>query len=295
MQKYSIPRHIWRVIYPLLIFIGISLIVPFVAAIAYAVYFGIQTVATGGTLNPATIETFIFDFLLEASLWFLFVSNVISTLIFSLIWRKARTRLPVYDNTKLRFLPAVLTALLFVGLNLILVSVMNLTDLTRHFPSHEVVSLLLTSGSFIMRIIVIGLIAPVAEELLFRGLIQNRLCAWMPTWVAVLLTNALFGLIHFNLLQGLYAFVIGIFYSLLYLRYRNLWILIIGHVAFNLASVVLREVLDAAGIVEINAWLFMIPSLLITVACILLLLKRTNPAALIRPQETTPAIHVEGL
>lgn len=45
-------------------------------------------------------------------------------------------------------------------------------------------------------------VAPVLEELFFRGLLQRSLEAAMPAWVAIAVTSALFGLAHFSIDLG---------------------------------------------------------------------------------------------
>ncbi len=79
--------------------------------------------------------------------------------------------------------------------------------------------------------VVVG--APLAEELVFRGIIQSRLERAMPAWIAVVLQAALFGLIHGAPVQIAYAFVMGLLFG--YIRHRTGSILptIAAHAAFN--------------------------------------------------------------
>lgn len=58
-------------------------------------------------------------------------------------------------------------------------------------------------------IITVALIAPIGEELLFRGVIQGYAKKYMPAFVAILFQAALFGIYHGNTIQGIYAFVLG--------------------------------------------------------------------------------------
>ena len=79
--------------------------------------------------------------------------------------------------------------------------------------------------------VVVG--APLAEELVFRGIIQSRLERAMPAWIAVVLQAALFGLIHGAPVQIAYAFVMGLLFG--YIRHRtgNILPTIAAHAAFN--------------------------------------------------------------
>lgn len=75
--------------------------------------------------------------------------------------------------------------------------------------------------------------APVAEELVFRGVIQSRLERAMPVWIAIVLQAVLFGFIHGTPVQIGYAFLMGLLFG--YIRYRTGSILptIAAHAAFN--------------------------------------------------------------
>jgi len=163
-------------------------------------------------------------------------------------------------------------------------SLFDLTDIIQYFQSYEEIVEILGSGNLLVRSLPIVIAAPIGEELLHRGIVLNRLLSWMPKWVAVLVGSALFGLLHLNLLQGLYAFVLGIAFSLLYVRYRNLWVPIFAHAAINLTSIAIVEILDTTGI-EFNAWLLLIPSTLVAIVCVVLLIKLTKAAVLIQEPE----------
>lgn len=82
-------------------------------------------------------------------------------------------------------------------------------------------------------ILLLVIAAPVVEELLFRGIIQSRLEGAMPTWAAVVIQAALFGLIHGQPIQMGYAFVLGLAFG--WMRHRSGSILptVAAHVVFN--------------------------------------------------------------
>ena len=72
--------------------------------------------------------------------------------------------------------------------------------------------------------LVIGILAPIAEELIFRGaLLRVLLDAFgrKGRWPAIALTALLFAVIHGNLAQGTHAFVIGMVLGWLYVRTRS--------------------------------------------------------------------------
>ncbi len=100
------------------------------------------------------------------------------------------------------------------------------------------------------------LIIPIAEELLYRGVVYRRLRVLMGAAPAIILSAGLFGLMHFNLVQFLYAGVLGLLLAFLLERTGFLYAPILGHIAANVAAVVRQETgwlsfsyeLDPAGI-----------------------------------------------
>ena len=85
-------------------------------------------------------------------------------------------------------------------------------------------------------------VAPIAEEFIFRGILLHR---WGVKWgirPAILLTSMLFGMLHANLV-GLFVF--GLVMALLYITTRSLLISIVAHginnaIAFLIESVTLN-------------------------------------------------------
>ena len=83
-------------------------------------------------------------------------------------------------------------------------------------------------------ILSIALLAPVLEELLFRGAIQGRLQeAGMRPWTAILTSSFIFGVVHMNPAQIPFAFLLGMMFGWLYYRTSSLLPGIVGHVLNN--------------------------------------------------------------
>lgn len=79
--------------------------------------------------------------------------------------------------------------------------------------------------------LLIVIAAPIVEEFLFRGiLLHNRIQKSGVFW-GVLFTSFIFGMLH--PLTFASSFVAGLFFSYLYLYYRNIWIPILAHALMN--------------------------------------------------------------
>ena len=81
---------------------------------------------------------------------------------------------------------------------------------------------------------VIGLLAPLVEEMVFRGAVLRTLLSWKPDnhWGMIAISALLFALIHMNPAQMPHAFVIGMLLGWMYYRTRS----IVPTVAFHWAN-----------------------------------------------------------
>lgn len=63
---------------------------------------------------------------------------------------------------------------------------------------------------YLLAFVTLVVLAPVAEEILFRGYLYGKLKKYVPTWVAILATSALFGAVHGQWNVGLDVFALSI-------------------------------------------------------------------------------------
>lgn len=79
------------------------------------------------------------------------------------------------------------------------------------------------------------ILVPFFEEIIFRYFVISELMKRYNSIVAVIMSSILFSLIHMDLEQSLYAFVIGIFFGYLFVKKMNIWLIIFLHSALNIA------------------------------------------------------------
>lgn len=90
--------------------------------------------------------------------------------------------------------------------------------------------------AFAVGLLLYGVISPFVEELVFRGFLYGRMRVYMPKIGAVLVSALLFGIYHGNMVQGVYGFLMGILFTLVYDRYKNFYLSVIMHVIVNLVG-----------------------------------------------------------
>jgi membrane protease YdiL (CAAX protease family) len=98
-------------------------------------------------------------------------------------------------------------------------------------------------GASVLQLAVVSLAAGLGEELLFRGLVQAGLSAWIGgvqgQVAAVLLTSVLFGVCHWlNTTYALLAMLAGAYFGLLLLMTENLLAPVTAHAAYDFLALV---------------------------------------------------------
>lgn len=138
-----------------------------------------------------------------------------------------------------------------------------------------------------------AVIAPVTEEFLFRGMIQDGLQLTYRTQIAVLTSAILFGLVHGLPWLILNAFLLGLFFSWLKLKTGSLGPGILAHAVYNAIPFVLTKGFDIeiSGLTSIEGttafqplWLDLLGLALLTVGILGIL-------SVFKHQETEKVVH----
>lgn len=91
-----------------------------------------------------------------------------------------------------------------------------------------------------------GIFSPFAEEMLFRGLVYNRMKLYFPWKLSVVFSALFFGLYHGNIVQGMFGFLLGIVIAWFYELYEKWYVPVIFHGIVNLSSYLLFPRLSGA-------------------------------------------------
>ena len=95
-----------------------------------------------------------------------------------------------------------------------------------------------TFGDFIVNLFVMALLPAVAEELFFRGALQKTILRVSgKPWLSILISSAVFGLLHGTFFKLLPIFSLGILLGTVYYVTRNLWYTITIHFLNNAFAV----------------------------------------------------------
>lgn len=133
----------------------------------------------------------------------------------------------------------VIPMLLAAVVSILLSTVLSFMKLDNIYGSYEATKSSLLSGNIIYRIISVGVIVPLAEEYVYRGVMYNRIKNEFGYFGAIFFSALSFGLFHFNLLQGVYAFVIGLMFAYFYEKYGNIKVPASMHMSVNIVAIIL--------------------------------------------------------
>lgn len=92
------------------------------------------------------------------------------------------------------------------------------------------------SSPILVQLLGVGILVPVMEEMVYRGLLYRRLREYLPFSACMLGTAILFGVYHGNSVQFVYAAVLGMFLAYLFEKFRSVKVPILFHVSANLTS-----------------------------------------------------------
>lgn len=116
-----------------------------------------------------------------------------------------------------------------------------------------------------------ALITPFLEELLHRGVVYGRLRRMTGFVPSVFISALIFAGLHFNIIQFIYAFLLGIVFALFMEKSNRLYPAVIAHVAANGFAVIRTEtgVLNTLVDGSVSAWLISIGCLLMGLGVLL--------------------------
>lgn len=91
--------------------------------------------------------------------------------------------------------------------------------------------------------------APVLEEIVFRGLVYTRLKKGMPAIVAAIVASLAFGLCHGTAIWIIYATALGLVMTWIFEKYQSLAANIVFHLVFNATGLVINMIPESMAFV----------------------------------------------
>jgi len=175
---------------------------------------------------------------------------LVSVYIFGLLRKKLHWTDVGFVPSTFRWLVwAAATALIFIPIiGLIALAIQVALGLPTENPQLEfLVPKDITWFGGLIMLILGGLLVPIAEEVLFRGVLYRWLRQFLRPWIAIPISSALFGLLHGDIAVAGATFVMGIVLAWFYERSHSLWPSIVIHAVNNGLKLALLYGLLVAG------------------------------------------------
>lgn len=158
------------------------------------------------------------------------VSGIISPVAFIIFYfvynkfKKVNNRVALSDGQKVSLLPISIALVLAIISIFLFTPFINLVDYgfknMGYFASNDIplVKLMQSSGGFFfLGVFIYAILPAIAEELIFRGIIQKSLATKLNGFATIMMTTFLFVIMHGSLNQTVYQLLVGIMLS--YLAY----------------------------------------------------------------------------
>lgn len=196
-------------------------------------------------------------------------SALVSILFYFLLLRNKKENLNERCSfKKIELKDSLYTIILGLSISALATSFILLTQ--NIFKSYQDTENLINSNLHSLSGIVSAIILlPIFEEILFRGLIFNELKNNINLIISIIIQATIFAIIHFNIAQAIYTFVLGILASLVYIWTKSIISNILLHITFNLSgSFIFPYLLNGTGKYVV---IYIIPGLMFSIFSIVML------------------------
>lgn len=230
-----------------LLFIGVQFFVSYAAILLVGVQSGLTLASGGGTPDAGALAEQIMDAVLSNTALLTLISNALTLLLLVPIFlaqKKSYAReISLFPLAPGAIWPLAAGAMALAAVVALLLALLPIPEALMDAYNEGAAGLdkpgLISALSTVI-------FAPIAEEVIFRGLVYTRLRRAMPAALACVLSSLLFGVLHGQLLWIAYAFVMGVALTIVFERTGTLWANIIVHITFNLAGSYLVQYLPGS-------------------------------------------------
>ncbi len=229
-HQENILLRIWNLIYPILLYYVVANVVMYMAMILLQI--DSETLEEAYTL----LET---------------ISVVVALPVLYPFYRKDRLLCQVHrqrwEKNKNAFTgkEKVLLGVFALGTGLCGGTALNFligaTGLMEVSSNYQSITSTFFASSLWVELLGLGILIPLLEELLYRGIVYGRLSDWSKIPVAAIFSSFIFGALHLNLVQFLYAFLLALAFTVLLEKGGSLLYAVLAHVGANTFTVLRAE------------------------------------------------------
>lgn len=227
--------RLWNMISPPALYMFIQMGVELAVALITIIYENVKMYKTYGMINDAQAVTEKVQQMTEVNASYITVASaVMAVIFFGRMYLKERNSFLKENNKEINIFAMIAFG---VMLSMAAGSILSAMNIDNIYGSYEKTSSLLLNGNIVYRLFALGVITPAAEEIIFRGLVFNRVKKQYGSLYGIVVSSLMFGVFHFNLVQGLYAFIIGMAFAYCYELTGDLKVPVYMHMSINVLTV----------------------------------------------------------
>lgn len=276
-KEESFLSKLWKTIWPVFIYMIVQNIVAIAGMLVIMI--GLLMKNADAAVKMEKLTESAMELNTKYGIVFLLISALICIPIYAKMHRsdcekakEVRRNIPMTSKDILCIV--ISSAALALGLN----HIIDMTPLPYLFKGYEDTNEIIFGGGIVLQIVTAGIAACIVEELSMRGIVYKRMKRYWGVKKAMVFSALVFGIYHLNLVQGVYAFFLGLFTAWLLERYDSLWAPCIAHMSANLFIIMV----SGSGIYE-KLSENLVAFCIVTCTCILIFfygmrwMKQTNP------------------
>ena len=162
------------------------------------------------------------------------------------------------NNFKIKniFIPIAFGVSICLIYNITIFELNNIFHFTNKFETSNI--------PIIVQIICSGLLGPILEELLFRGIVYNKLKEFNKPMTSIIISSVIFSLFHSNIVDAIYAFGVSFILIYMYEKYKTLKAPIITHICLNTTIILMLNLINKNFIV-FNMYLLIVSIIILLI------------------------------
>ena len=234
------------------VYFGVYFLVQIIVSMVYSVVLStkltMEMMATGEELDMALLETQLMDAVMGEAMMMTLLSGVIVLLVFWLVFlirkKKFSEEVCIRSIPVKGILPVVLLAACFNVITSVIISFIPWPEswMESYMANSSVID------NSIVAWITAVVMAPVLEEIVFRGLMYTRLKKGLPAIVAAVFTSLVFGIVHGTVIWAIYTFIFSLVLIWVFERFQSLAACILLHMAYNLSGMAMSLIPEDASV-----------------------------------------------
>lgn len=213
--KEDKPTRMWKIISPAIIYYFIRMAVEMLFGLSGIYMEFRETYRRYGVIS----ETAYFVENLQRKIgdysdYTIFLSALLALIYFGYNMKREKTGIVKRLKSKINVQYLISCIIFAVSLAAIISTFLSILPTDEMFGKYGISDGTILSDSIVFRLITIAVMVPVVEEIIYRGLIYTRIRNEYRAYIAMIVSSLIFAVFTFSIKQGIYAFIMGMAYSL---------------------------------------------------------------------------------